>query len=141
MDGNLTEIILFYFFRLFCFGFLAFYYFCFRGAIEDRLIRQRKLSYVKLYELKKGIKNYWFFENIHKQVNLGFWYRFNFLYIILYALFLLPLIFLGFIPIIAKFISFASLILYPMALVMFIFWCIEHNISTHKKIFVVNRRY
>ena len=94
MDGNLTEIILFYFFRLFCFGFLAFYYFCFRGAIDDRLIRQRKLSYVKLYELKKGIKNYWFFENIHKQVNLGFWYRFNFLYIILYALFLLPLKFL-----------------------------------------------
>ena len=30
-----------------------------------------------------------------------------------------------------------SLILYPMALIMDILWCIEHNLSTHKKAFVL----
>ena len=140
MNGGLTETILLYFFRLFCFAFLAFFYFCFRGAIDGRLIRQKKLSYIKLNKLKKGIKNYWFLESLHKKVNLRIWYKINRIFVISYLILLIPFYFLGYITAIGNLITFLSLFLYPFALIFYIFDTIEHNLEYYGRKYVILRK-
>lgn len=136
MNEKIVEQIILYFYHLFCLAFIGFWYWTFRLGIEQRLVRLRKISSMKLEKLKKGMKNYWFMEAIHQKVNLGRWYRINKIFVVLYfgilAIFLLG----GCFPKVRLFISAVSLPLYCICIPMTILSNVEDNYERHDKPFV-----
>lgn len=138
---NLKEVLLFYFLRLSCFGFLALWYFCFRSAITSKLERQKKMKLLQIDDAKKGFKNYWFYEKIHKKVNLGMLYQLNKIYVWIYFVLIIPMVFVGFYPLLGKVISLLSIPLFPIALIMTMIDNTERNLRYYKKrivLFAIN---
>lgn len=141
--SDIGYIVLGYFFRLFSFAALGFIYSCFRGGLEDRLIRMNRIYGSKIPELKKGLKNFWFLTALHKKVNLGFWYKFNYVFVVWYGILSVIVYFGGFIDVIAKVISIVSIPLYFMAFIMNTLYNIEHNWYCHGKplvFFAIDRK-
>ena len=132
----LKEQIFYYLYYLVCFAFIGFWYWSFRLGLESRLVRLRKINLVKLEELKKGMKNYWFMEAIHKKVNLGIWYKINKVFVILYFVSLAIFLPGGGFPNIRLFVSAVSLPLYGICISMEVLSDIEYNYDCYKKPFV-----
>ncbi len=69
------------------------FYFLFRSGVEDWAMRTKRISKSRIRKLKAGKKNYWWFEALHKEENLGGIYLLNKFYTLLYiALFALTLL-------------------------------------------------
>ena len=69
-------------------GFLAFsavFYMIFRFAVDSRLKMSYGLSNTRIRKLKKGKKNYWWYEALHREVGLGILYGMNKLYTLVFT--------------------------------------------------------
>ncbi len=55
-------------------------YFSFKSSI-DIYLRLKKNSKTYIKKNTKGFRNYWFYEKIHKEQSLGFWYYINIVYL------------------------------------------------------------
>ncbi len=67
-------------------GFLAFsliFYMLFRFSLESWLKREYRMSNTYIRKVKKGKRNYWWYEALHREVGLGVLYGMNKLYTLL----------------------------------------------------------
>ncbi len=84
-------------FYLFIICFIIYHFFLyafFRGAIYDYL-RMSKVSKTYIRKSRKGIKNYWFYSQIHKEHSLGALYYINIIYLFSILVFLLMVVLFG----------------------------------------------
>ena len=68
-------------------GFLAFsliFYMLFRFSLESWLKRVHRMSNTYIRKSKKGKRNYWWYETLHREVGLGILYGMNKLYTLLF---------------------------------------------------------
>ena len=79
------EAVTVYFLNLILILILGLSYLMSRGAI-DSWIRLRGRSKTFIRKHKKGIKNYWLYEELHKELNLGVMYHLNKWFVILYPI-------------------------------------------------------
>ena len=72
----------------------AIWYFLFRGAIPG-ILRREGASKSAIKKSQKGLRNYWFYDEIHKKYNIGFLFYLNKIFILLFGPFLCLHIILG----------------------------------------------
>ena len=70
------------------------FYLFFRGAVDSRL-RSRRISKTRIRKLKKGKRNFWWYEDIHKELDIGFLYGLNRFFTVVYPLTFLLAVTLG----------------------------------------------
>ena len=80
-DERMTS---YFFFSLIFAAVPPIYYAIFRFTLEEWL-RSKRISHTKIKKLKKGKKNYWWYEALHKQYNLGLIYYVNKWFTVLYV--------------------------------------------------------
>lgn len=116
------------------------FYFLFRSAVEDWVMRTKHVSRSRIRKLKTGRKNYWWFEALHKEEDLGGIYRLNKFYTLLYiSLFSLTLL-TGLIKEIYMLLCPMHAVLYALTAYMNAFSEAQHNIEHYGKPFVLLAR-
>ena len=88
------EQMLYYMYTTAVLLFPIFYYPAFRQGIDDWLCG-RKIRKSEIRKRKKGKRNFWWYEEIHREYGLGIWYPINRVFITLYPITLLLHAFLG----------------------------------------------
>ena len=112
------------------------FYFLFRSGVEDWAMRTKHISKSKIRKLKTGMKNYWWFEELHKEENLGGIYLLNKFYTLLYiALFALTLL-TGLIKEMYLILCPMNILLYALTAYMYLFTSAQHNIDHYGKPFI-----
>ena len=87
--------------------------------------------------LKKGKKNFWWYETLHKEEDLGLLYYLNKAFTILYVLIFALTLLTGFIKVMSLILCPMNVILYVLTAFMVIFSRIQDNLDFHGKPFVV----
>lgn len=83
-----------YFLNLILIFILGFSYLLSRGTIDSWLrLRGRSKTYIRKH--KKGVKNYWLYEELHKELNLGVMYHLNKWFVIIYPITFVLMLTLG----------------------------------------------
>ena len=130
-------VVSYYFVSLLFLLFPAMIYLLFRFAVGNWLQRTKHLGTVKLYKLKQGKQNFWWYQAVHKEVGMGGIYHLNKLFTVLYpCVFLLTLV-TGLLKQMSVVICALCLILYALTAIMLSFSHIQNNLDTHKKPFVL----
>lgn len=112
------------------------FYFLFRSGVEDWVMRTKRVSKSRIRKLKTGKKNYWWFEALHKEENLGGIYLLNKFYTLLYiSLFALTLL-TGLIKEMYMILFPMNVLLYALTAYMNEFSRVQHNIEHYGKPFV-----
>lgn len=115
---------------------LIFYAF-FRGSVNFYLQNCIKISKTNINKHKKGKRNYWWYEALHKEFGIDKIYYLNKIYTILFFItFSLHFIF-GFFKITSLITCTLSIILYILSAVMWLFTSIQNNIEEHGHAFVL----
>ena len=81
--------------------FMAMPYAFFRSGVESWLRRQH-VSKTRIKAMKKGRRNYWWYEEIHRNYNMGIWYYLNVFATGTYAVLMVVLFVLGWIPMVRR---------------------------------------
>lgn len=131
------DLVNYYFISLiFIIATLIFYAF-FRGSVNYYLQNCKKISKTNINKHKKGKRNYWWYEEIHKEFGIGKIYYLNKIYTILFlSVFSLHLI-LGFFKVTSIITCLLSIILYVFSAIMWLFTSIQNNIEEHGCAFVL----
>lgn len=77
---------MYYFLTLIFLLVLAILYGMFRGGVQNWLRVGKKISKTHINRLKKGKKNYWWYDALHKEQNLGILYPLNIGFTLVYLL-------------------------------------------------------
>ena len=103
----------------------------FRLSVETWINRKRRISKSKYRNLLKGKKNYWWFEALHKEANLGFIYRLNKAFTILFALTFTLTLLTGLKKEMVLLLCPMHILFYTILAIMTIFHCIQENLNVH----------
>ena len=135
------DIVSYYFTTLSFYTFWAVFYPAFRLlGIHSFLRKEKKLSKTHIKKLMIGKRNFWWYENIHKEFNIGVFYYLNKVYTILFLFcFSLHLIF-GLFRKVSLVICPLSVILYLLSAVLFEFSWIRLRIDQYGQPFILLRR-
>lgn len=112
------------------------FYFLFRSGVEDWTMRTKHISKSKIRKLKTGKKNYWWFEALHKEENLGHIYHLNKLYTLLYILIFSLTLFAGLKREMYLILCPMNVLLYALTAYMYLFTSAQHNIDHYGKPFI-----
>ena len=112
------------------------FYFLFRSGVEDWTMRTKHISKSKIRKLKTGKKNYWWFEALHKEENLGHIYHLNKLYTLLYILLFSLTLFAGLKREMHLILCPMNVLLYALTAYMYLFTSAQHNIDHYGKPFI-----
>ena len=91
-------------------------------------------------QMKKGKRNYWWYEEIHRNHGMGMLYHLNKTFTISYLLALMMTIVFGFFRVMSIPICVLSMIAYLSMTVMKVFTNVQNNIEEHGKIFVLLKK-
>ena len=116
------------------------FYFLFRSGVEDWTMRTKHISKSKIRKLKTGKKNYWWFEALHKEENLGHIYHLNKLYTLLYILIFSLTLFAGLKREMHLILCPMNVLLYALTAYMYLFTSAQHNIDHYGKPFILLAR-
>jgi hypothetical protein len=133
-DQNVS---IFYFVSLFMLFLPAIFYAWFRSSVGTWLNRSKRISKSRFRKLTKGKKNYWWYETLHKEEDLGLLYYLNKAFTILYVLIFALTLLTGFIKVMSLILCPMNVILYVLTAFMVIFSRIQDNLDFHGKPFVV----
>jgi len=115
---------------------LAGYYYLFRCGVT-KLLESKKIRRSMLNKLKKGAKNFWWYEALHAEYNLGVIYYLNKVFTIAFAVLSFSMVTFGFI----KFMLIPNMVLYVILCVlssaMSVFASVQHNMDKYGKPFVL----
>ena len=131
---------------IFCFaslimmGLPAISYFLFRGSVEIWIKRKKRLRKSRYRNLLKGKKNYWWYEALHKEVNLGFIYHLNKIFTALFALTFELTLLLGLIKEMSLLLCIIHVSLYTLSAIMMAFSRIQENLDFHGTPIVIWRK-
>ena len=127
-DENLLG---FYFISLLMMLIPPIFYIFFRDAMETMISRTKHIRKSRFRNLIKGKKNYWFYEALHKEVNLGFPYHLNKISIILYVSLFILTLFTGFIKAMTFVLCSMHVLLSILSALMIGFARIQENLDYH----------
>lgn len=133
-DRNVS---IFYFVSLLMLFLPAIFYAWFRSSVGTWLNRSKRISKSRFRKLTKGKKNYWWYETLHKEEDLGLLYYLNKAFTILYVLIFALTLLTGFIKVMSLILCPMNVILYVLTAFMVIFSRIQDNLDFHGKPFVV----
>ena len=127
------EQVAFYFVSLLFLLFHLIIYPWFRLNVKGYLRVGKKLSRSTISKKMKGIKNFWWFEALHRTENLGKIYHFNKFFTVLYPITLITSLLFGFIKVMTIPIFILSAVTYITTIVMLVYASIRNNISIFGK--------
>lgn len=116
------------------------FYLLFRSGVEDWVMRTKHISKSRFKKLKTGKKNYWWFEALRKEENLGKIYHLNKTFTLLYTILFVLTLFIGFKKEMHLILCPMNLILYILTAYMYLFSKIQHNILHYGKPFILLAR-
>ena len=106
-------VINFYFISLILQLLPALFYFLFRSSVSTWLQRSKHISRSKSNKFKKGIKNFWWYQALHEEVNLGAIYYMNKAFTILWP-------FLFVFTLLTGYVKVMSLVLVPLHILLYL---------------------
>lgn len=115
------------------------FYLFFRLAVESWL-RRKRISKNRIKNLKKGKKNFWWYEALHEEVNLGLIYYANKLVTILYPINLVLALTLGWLRFMTPVITGLYVIISVLSAGMSLFASFQNNIEEYGTPIVILRR-
>lgn len=115
------------------------FYLLFRFAVDSWLSRKR-ISKNKIKKLKKGKKNFWWYEALHEEIDLGLIYHINKLVTILYPINLVLAITLGWLRFMTPVITGLYVIISILIAGMSVFSSVQENLDAYGTPFVILRR-
>ncbi|MBR6744177.1 MAG: hypothetical protein IKM00_03045 [Clostridia bacterium] len=127
----------FYFFALIMMVLPAIFYFLFRDGVEMWTKRKKRINKSKFRNLLKGKKNYWWYEALHKEVNLGFLYHLNKAFTVLFVLTFALTLLTGFKKEMSLMLCPLHIFVYMLSAVTTAFYRIQDNLDFHGKPFVI----
>lgn len=134
------DLVNYYFISLiFIIATLIFYAF-FRGSVNSYLQNCKKISKTNINKHKKGKRNYWWYEELHREFGIGKIYYLNKIYTILFSVVLFLHLILGFFKITSLITCSLSIIIYILSAIMWLFANIQNNIEEHGTAFVLFAR-
>jgi len=113
-----------------------FLYVYFRCGVSDYL-RFRKKSRSFLRKNKKGLRNYWLYEKIHAEIDLGYVYYLNLLLLAFTLLYSILTVTLGWLRPLSLTIAVCGALLCALQIVAVIFSNVYYNLVNYGKAFVV----
>lgn len=115
------------------------FYLLFRFAV-DSWLRRKPMSKTAIKTLKKGYRNYWWYDALHDEVGLGLIHPMNKLFTILYPTFLILTISLGWLRFMTPVISGLFVVISFIQSGMLLFSTVQINLDNYGKPFVILRR-
>lgn len=133
------EMVSFYFISIYFLALPPIFYMMFRCAIESWL-RRKKIGKSRIKKLKKGKRNYWWYEAIHEQYNMGLLYRLNKFLTVSYPIALGISILFGWLRTMAPFISGLYTLISITVAGMALFTSVQNNLDEYGVPVVILRR-
>ena len=133
-DENVS---LFYFASLGMMLLPVFFYGWFRLSVGTWLNRARRISNSRVKKLTKGKRNYWWYEALHREENLGALYYLNKIFTVLYVLTFALTLLTGLFKTMSLILCPMHIFLYLLTAVMVTFCRIQDNSEVHGKPFVL----
>ena len=130
----------FYFFALIMMVLPAIFYFLFRDGIEMWTKRKKRTSKSKFRNSLKGKKNYWWYEALHQEVNLGFIYHLNKAFTILFVLTFALTLLTGLKKEMSLVLCPLHIFVYMLSAVTTVFYRIQNNLDFYGTPFVIFNR-
>lgn len=124
------EMVSYYFMSMLFLALPPIFYMMFRFAIGSWL-RRKKISKSRIKKLKKGKKNYWWYEAIHEQYDMGLLYHLNRFLTVSYPITLGMSILLGWLRAMAPFISGLYALMSLTVAVMNLFSSVQNNLDEY----------
>lgn len=132
------NIVSFYFGSLLFFALPPIYYAMFRFSVNSWL-RRKRISKTMIKRLKKGKRNYWWYEGIHNECDMGLLYYLNKFLTIAYPVSLVMLLAFGWLKAAAPIIGIAYAVISLTTAIMSLFSSIQDNKDEFGVPFVILR--
>ena len=125
---------------LFCLSSMGAFYAPFRYGMDVHLRRAVKIGKARLKQYKKGMRNFWWYEAIHRDSPLGALYHLNKSATLLFGVAVLTALFFGFLTWAQLFVSLLGVFLWLIVTVMALFALGQTNLQRYGKLFVWFRK-
>lgn len=133
------QIVSYYFFTMLFLTLPPVFYLMFRFAV-DSWLRRRRIGKNRIKKLKKGMMNFWWYEALHKECNLGLIYHLNKIVTILYVFNLVLAITLGWLRFMIPVTSVLYAVVSILMSVLSLFSSVQENMDTYGTSIVILRR-
>lgn len=130
------EMVTFYFMTLLFLALPPVFYGIFRYAVHSWL-RRKKISNTRIQKLKKGKRNYWWYEAIHEEYPMGILYHLNKLQTVAYPMAAVLALLLGWLRFMAPVVSGLYVLVSVAAAAMSLFSSVQNNLEEHGSPFVI----
>lgn len=130
----------FYFVTLLFLALPAMFYMWFRLSVDSWLRKVKRVSKSKLKKLKVGKRNYWWYEAIHTEVNMGILYPINKLFTICWVCAFGLTLLTGMIRVMSIVIGIFCTATYILSIIMLVFSTVRSNLDEFGVAFVVFAR-
>lgn len=127
-----------YFYALLFLAVQPIFYFSFRSGVDSWLCN-KKISNLDIENSMKGKKNFWWYESVHKQYNLGLFYYLNKFVTIDFIVIVLLALLLGWNKPVSLIVGTGHLLLATCLMLMNIFSSRQSNIEKYGKPFILFR--
>ena len=107
----------------------AIFYVWFRFSVDSWLRKVKRVSKSKLKKMKVGKRNYWWYEALHAEVNMGILYTVNKLFTICWVFAVGLTLLTGMIRIMSIVIGVFCMVTYILTIVMLIFSTMQSNLD------------
>ncbi len=134
------EVVSFYFISLLFLMMPAIYYVIFRMSVRNWLMISRRMSKSKIKKSTIGKRNYWWYEQIHEENDIGGIYYLNKIFTVFYPLTFIFALLTGLIRIMSIPICIMSIVTYLLMVIMCIFSKVQNNIENHGRAIVLYAR-
>ena len=133
------QIVSYYFFTMLFLALPPLFYLPFRLA-ADSWLRRKRIGKNRIKKLKKGMKNFWWYEALHKERNLGLIYHMNKFVTILYPINLVLAVTLGWLRFMVPVVSVLYAIVSILMSVLSLFSSVQENMDAYGTPIVILRR-
>lgn len=134
------EVVSFCFVSLLFLMMPAIYYVLFRASVRNWLMISKRMSKSKIKKSTIGKRNYWWYEQIHRENDIGGIYYLNRIFTVLYPLTFIFTLLTGLIRVMSIPICIMSIVTYLLMVIMCIFSKVQNNIENHGRVIVLYAR-
>lgn len=132
-------MVTYYFVTILFLAVLLIFYVSFRYGV-DSWLRNKRVAKGTIKKLKKGKKNFWWYEALNETVGMGFIYHINKLFTILYLLELALVLIFGWLRFMVPVITVLYVVISIIIAVMLLFSSVQKNIDVHGTPVILLRR-
>lgn len=133
------QIVSYYFFTMLFLALPPVFYLPFRLAV-DSWLRRKRIGKNRIKKLKKGMMNFWWYEALHKECNLGLIYHLNKLVTIVYVFDLVLALTLGWIRFMVPVVSGMYAVVSILMSILSLFSSVQENMDAYGTPIVILRQ-